>query len=93
MARRPPQRLYRNLVECGLGLMCCHDLKGKLLWSKNLGTYKTRYGWGTAASPVLHRGRLYVVNDNEEQSYLAAYDAGNGPMWILMMKGPGSARG
>jgi hypothetical protein len=24
---------------------------------------------------------------------LETYDAGNGPMWILMMRGPGSARG
>ena len=27
---------------------------------------------------MLHDGRLYVVNDNEEQSYLAAYDARSG---------------
>ena len=37
-----------------------------------------RYGWGTAASPVLHRDRLYLVNDNEEQSYLLALDKRTG---------------
>jgi outer membrane protein assembly factor BamB len=35
-------------------------------------------GWGTAASPVLHRDRLYVVSDNEEQSYLLALDKRTG---------------
>ena len=33
-----------------------------------------RYGWGTSASPVLHEGRVYVVNDNEEASTLSAFD-------------------
>ena len=35
----------------------------------------TRYGWGTAASPVLHDGRLYVLDDNDEHASLVALDA------------------
>jgi outer membrane protein assembly factor BamB len=35
-------------------------------------------GWGTAASPALDDGRLYVVNDNEEHSFLACLDARTG---------------
>jgi outer membrane protein assembly factor BamB len=35
-------------------------------------------GWGTAASPVLHKDRLYIVDDNEEQSFLCALDAKTG---------------
>jgi outer membrane protein assembly factor BamB len=38
----------------------------------------TRYGWGTAASPALHDGRIYVVNDNEEESFLVALDCKTG---------------
>jgi outer membrane protein assembly factor BamB len=39
-------------------------------------------GWGTAASPVLHGDRLYVISDNEEQSYLLALDKRTGKeMW------------
>ena len=34
--------------------------------------HATRNGWGTAASPVLHGDRLYIVNDNDEESYLLA---------------------
>jgi outer membrane protein assembly factor BamB len=37
-----------------------------------------RAGWGTASSPVLHRDRLYLVNDNEEQSYLLALNKRTG---------------
>ena len=34
--------------------------------------------YGTGASPALHRDRLFVLNDNEEQSFLAAFDARTG---------------
>ena len=60
-----------------LGLFA-FDLNGKPLWSKPLGPFKTRNNWGTGASPVLHRDRLYVVNDNDEQSFLASYDTRTG---------------
>ena len=48
--------------------------EGKALWSKRFKPQVTRYGWGTAASPALHRDRLYIVNDNEEDSWLLALD-------------------
>lgn len=54
------------------------DRDGKLLWSHAVEPLRMRYGWGTAASPVLYQGRLFIVNDNEEQSYLAALDAKTG---------------
>ena len=53
-------------------------MDGDEVWSKPLKPQKTRYGWGTAASPVLHDGRLYVLNDNDEASYLEALNAKNG---------------
>ena len=37
-----------------------------------------RYGWGTAASPVLHEGALYIVDDNDDQSFLVALDKKTG---------------
>jgi len=39
---------------------------------------KMRYGWGTAASPVLHDGRLFIVNDNDEKAELFALDVKTG---------------
>jgi outer membrane protein assembly factor BamB len=38
----------------------------------------TQLNWGTGASPVLHRDRVYVVNDNEKQSFLVALDKKTG---------------
>ena len=60
-----------------LGLYC-FNFEGELIWSKPLEQHATRFGWGTAASPVLHKDRLYLVNDNEEQSYLLALDKRTG---------------
>lgn len=54
------------------------DFSGKLAWKKEFPARKTRYGWGTAASPVLHKGRLYLVNDNDEASTLLTLDAKTG---------------
>jgi outer membrane protein assembly factor BamB len=56
----------------------CLDFEGKLLWSRKLKSHKTRFGWGTAASPVLHKDRLYLINDNDESSYLLAIDKKTG---------------
>jgi outer membrane protein assembly factor BamB len=69
------ERVY--VYSGSIGLFA-FDLSGRPVWSKPMPAVKSRGGWGTAASPALHRGRLYVVNDNEEQSYLAAYDARSG---------------
>ncbi|NVL91316.1 MAG: PQQ-binding-like beta-propeller repeat protein, partial [Desulfobacterales bacterium] len=69
------ERLYAYFGNIGL---FCYDLKGGELWSKKLGTFKTRYNWGTAASPVLHKDRLFIVNDNEEQSFVVALDKKTG---------------
>ena len=44
-----------------------YDLAGNAKWEKRFTPHKTRFGWGTAASPVLHKDRLYILNDNEEE--------------------------
>ena len=69
------ERVYVYFGNLGLFAL---DLNGKPVWSKPIGPFKTRNNWGAAASPVLHQGRLYIVNDNDEQSFLAAYDARTG---------------
>jgi outer membrane protein assembly factor BamB len=69
------EHVYVSFGNVGLFVF---DMKGTQVWSKPLGPFKTRYGWGTAASPVLHRDRIYIVNDNDDQSFLAAYDKGTG---------------
>lgn len=69
------ERVYAYFGNVGL---FCYDMKGKLLWEQKWEPKKTRYGWGTAASPVLYKGHLYIQNDNDEQSYLAVLDAKTG---------------
>lgn len=69
------ERVYAYFGNLGL---FCFDLQGKPLWSKRFEPKPTRFAWGTAASPVLHKDRLYLVNDNEEQSYLLALDKKTG---------------
>ncbi len=54
------------------------QLDGTPGWSKKFPAVSTRFEWGTAASPVLHADRLYVINDNEESSYLLALDKKTG---------------
>jgi outer membrane protein assembly factor BamB len=51
---------------------------GKVAWEQALGVHRTRYGWGTAASPILHGDHLFIVNDNEDQSFFAALDKKTG---------------
>ena len=69
------ERVYAYFGNVGL---FCLDLNGKELWSQKWGSFRTRYGWGTAASPVLHQDRIYLLNDNEDQSFLAALDKKTG---------------
>jgi outer membrane protein assembly factor BamB len=52
----------------------CYTMDGQLVWELPVHAHKTRLGWGTSASPVLHEDRLYIVNDNDEKSYLVALD-------------------
>ncbi|HUE87931.1 MAG TPA: PQQ-binding-like beta-propeller repeat protein [Vicinamibacterales bacterium] len=68
-------RVYAYFGNVGLFVF---DMSGAPLWSKNFDKVSMRNGWGTAASPVLHRDRLYIVNDNDTRSFLAAFDASTG---------------
>jgi len=54
------------------------DTNGAVQWSHEIAPSDARLGWGTAASPVLYRDRLYIVNDNDNQSYLFALSVETG---------------
>jgi outer membrane protein assembly factor BamB len=69
------ERVYVYLGYAGL---FAFDMTGTPVWSKPMKALGMRTGWGSAASPTLHDGRLYIVNDNEERSFLAAVDAATG---------------
>jgi outer membrane protein assembly factor BamB len=69
------ERVYAYFGMTGL---YCYDLAGKLLWSKDLGSHPMALGFGTGSSPTLDSERLYVQCDNEEKSFLAAFDKKTG---------------
>jgi outer membrane protein assembly factor BamB len=69
------QHVYVTFGNVGI---FCFDFEGELVWQKKLTPHKTRYGWGTAASPVLHQDRLYFVDDNDEDSSLLALNKKTG---------------
>ncbi len=69
------ERIYFHVGDLGT---YCLDFDGKLVWKKSWPAYKTRYAWGTAASPIVHEGRLYIVNDNDDEAFLAAFDKTDG---------------
>ncbi len=61
----------------GVGVFC-YTVDGKPLWSRKWGPSKMLFNWGTAIGPEAADGRVIVVNDNEESSWLLCLDAKNG---------------
>lgn len=61
-----------------IGVVAALDLRGTLVWKKEVGAYDGRQAFGTAASPALHEGQLFVVHDNVTESFLLALDARTG---------------
>jgi outer membrane protein assembly factor BamB len=61
-----------------------YDRTGKLLWSKDLGHLDSGFfmvpaaQWGFGSSPVIEGDRVVVQADVQEDSFLAAFDAGTG---------------
>jgi outer membrane protein assembly factor BamB len=69
------ERVYVYFGDVGL---FAYDMDGKLLWSRPMDALEMQTGFGHAASPVVDDSRVYIVNDNEEQSFIAAYDKRTG---------------
>ncbi len=69
------ERVYFYFGNVGVFVF---DHDGKEVWTRRFEPKKMRLGWGTAASPALYDERLFIVNDNEEQSWLLALDRKSG---------------
>ncbi|MBC8353218.1 MAG: PQQ-like beta-propeller repeat protein [Planctomycetes bacterium] len=69
------ERLYVSFGSRGI---YCYDLGGQLIWSRDLGDMRTRYGWGEATSPVIHGASLVINWDHEDQSFIEILDATTG---------------
>lgn len=62
----------------GMQGVYCYDLEGKEVWQRDLGAYKILMNWGTGSSPALEAGRLFILCDNDEKSFLVALDSKTG---------------
>ena len=60
------------------GLIAALTLDGKTVWTKEIEAFNGRQEFASASSPVLHKDRLYIVNDNATESFIAAYDKRTG---------------
>jgi outer membrane protein assembly factor BamB len=75
------ERVYVYFGQIGV---FCYDLAGNLIWSRDVGAYKTFSNWGTSSSPALDDGRLFVQFDNEQSSFIVALDTKSGKeLWRI----------
>ncbi len=69
------ERVYAYFGNVGL---FCYSMDGELLWEKRFEPHPIYLDFGTASSPVLHEGLVYVQHDNQDASFLAAVDKKTG---------------
>jgi outer membrane protein assembly factor BamB len=70
------ERLYASFGG-NVGVFC-YTLDGRLLWQRTWAPQRIYLDFGTASSPVVHRGQVYQLHDNEGSSFLVALDARTG---------------
>ncbi|QDT16452.1 outer membrane protein assembly factor BamB family protein [Alienimonas californiensis] len=75
----------------GLTGLYAFTLDGEPVWAKELEPREMRAGWGSASSPALHDGRLFLQTDTEDASDLRALDAATGEeLWRIPRDEPSS---
>ena len=67
--------IYVYVANLGLWAF---DLKGKQAWTTPLEANPIYLDFGTGSSPALAGSLLVIVNDNEKQQYIAAFDKRTG---------------
>lgn len=67
--------IYVYVANLGLW---AYDLKGKQAWATPLEANPIYLDFGTGSSPALAGNLLVIVNDNEKQQFIAAYDKKTG---------------
>ena len=67
--------IYVYVANLGLWAF---DLKGKQVWTTPLEANPIYLEFGTGSSPALADNLLVIVNDNEKQQYIAAFDKKTG---------------
>jgi outer membrane protein assembly factor BamB len=69
----------------------CLDLKGKLLWQKDLGPINVAWrsiAWGYSSSPALHKDRIVLLCDDPKDPFVTALSLADGKeIWRTSRKG------
>lgn len=69
----------------------CLDLKGKLLWQKDLGPINVTWrsiAWGFSSSPALYQDRIVLLCDDPKDPFVAALRLTDGQeLWRVSRKG------
>jgi outer membrane protein assembly factor BamB len=68
-------RVYVYITNLGL---FAYDLDGKRLWNTPLENFPTIMDFGTGSSPTLVNDLIIILNDNEKQQFIAAFDKNTG---------------
>ncbi|MDB6131700.1 MAG: outer rane biosis protein BamB [Verrucomicrobiales bacterium] len=66
------------IVSFGSRGLYCYDLKGNLMWHKDLGRMHTLHSHGEGSSPVIYKDWVILCWDNEGDSFLYAFDKRTG---------------
>ena len=69
------ERVYFPFGDVGL---YAFDLDGNPVWTYEIMAQKTKNDWGPASSPIVYKGHVYLLYDNEEQSWITKLDAKTG---------------
>jgi outer membrane protein assembly factor BamB len=68
--------LYASFGSRGI---YCYDFNGKLIWEKDLGVQmRMRNGFGEGAAPLLSGDRLFLLFDQESDSFIVSLDKRTG---------------
>lgn len=70
------ERLYVSFGQ-NVGVFA-YSLDGKPLWSRTWPPQRIYNDFGTASSPVAHAGRVFLLQDSEQESFVTALDAASG---------------
>lgn len=69
----------------------CLDMKGKLLWQKDLGRINVTWrsvAWGFSSSPALHKDRIALLCDDPKDPFIVTLSLSDGKeLWRTSRKG------
>jgi len=75
------ERVYAYFGNVGL---FAYALDGTPAWTRRFEPQPMYLDFGTASSPVVHGGTVFVLHDNDGQSFVAAVDAKTGAdVWMV----------